>query len=288
MVSDAQYLGKRGVQRQKGIRVVRHFGTRIHSSGVVRTLIAMPVLAGETLSSLRMDYVGISKESHSCTTLIHNNIGAMFTPFPWGAHGMSLTNDTMDKHGTEFFLTDDFDSEPYAPFGADDRDQTDHLVETARQVNVSQRELIFNRSKLMLPMVGAGNGHCMDQFQTVVGRGKKSYYFATSGYIGIYAYQYTNEAATSFAVTRMDNSVSISSMLAALGQELLVTAIDKQGGGGNENLGAEIRTFYNAIYGGDSFITGGTIRGDGEDEVTNYMTTSAVIKTPYPKPSGEW
>lgn len=284
-INEQMYLNQGQGPKQKGIRTGQFLGARsIADTGVV-VLNAIPILGGETLSSMRLNAYAITEDLVAVKHAQWINWGVFFTPFAFGTSNLDLSDSSLSNNAYEYYLKDKTLSGAgtFVGWSEPDDAEADHLMEYATNIHMGQKESLFFRQQWMMPLSDGSNVSLVDRFQTVIGRGKKSYFFPTSGYLTLCVFLYDNDADETHAILRMDDSMSTSAFLLATNQASLGSIMDN-----DETWGTVPKEVHTLLYGGDTFVQNATLRADDNDTLFCYAVSSVVIKTPYPRPIGEW
>lgn len=248
--------------KQKGVRIVKHLGARGCPADDSVVLAAIPILRGETLRGLHLDWRNFL--GAATVTAEELNLHAVFVPWTLVGSQDSITGAILDSLLERSVADDDiadlhYGGEPntlVTPFGRED------FVDMQDVVGV---ESIYRSEGLMTPDTALGIGVLSIYNRNV--RIRKNYFFPESGMILCGVVRYEHSAQTSFGVAEADGSANLRHWAGALRGPL-----DEEGDDQRDKL-------RELLYGGDNYIEADKFGGNA---VQSVLKLQAVIGTPFP------
>lgn len=268
---------------QSGYRTVRHEGARVCGAGGgsgpdVTLLIALPVFAGESLVSARLEGIATTKEPERNDIYNRWNLYGFFMPNALSGTAGGNIDATADLENT---FEDIIAGSGSAVWGGEPNPGGD-LSTWVSEGMFGRAEMLFAResylkpqgvfylpsdSILEIPLApdAAGSYHT-DSFTTSL---RKRRYFKTTGWIGFGVARWNKDAQTDFGIAELGASITKDDLAAAL-----ISGLGSHSGDDAQTLKA-----VELIYGGDSYIEADRLK---EADISASLFGTFTFATPYP------
>lgn len=265
--------GRKAKPKQRGERVVNHsFGRLVNAQGIGMALVAIPLLAGESLRSFKVDCFACTDDAQAiqpdsaqiyASVLAYEPGNMARASSPW--QSTSAVNNVIDRV---------MEGNSQGPFEQDPNPGGQDPTLEGRQFEAG--ELLFADFRMLTPMgqpvLGTSvtfwdsfDSRHVDRFTRTHTR---NIYSEQGGVVVFGVWSPTISAQTDFGVADFD-----------LSAEDIADMIREQEGG---EIGATQQKVLELLYGGDTYIEADTLKSLSTAPARFQGLCQAVIGTPYP------